>query len=102
MTPDDTRPEPPAAPHHPSGTPAERLGRSIGEAAPTTPIDVPTRTLVSVGTGLWLVALVVTLVVPALHEGERSWWPWACVTGIALGGFAWWYVGRGRGNAADA
>ena len=47
-------------------------------------------------------ALVVTLVVPALHTGARDWWPWACVTGIVLGGFAWWYVRRGRGNAAGA
>ncbi len=49
---------------------------------------------------LWVVALVVTLVVPALHTGDRSWWPWTCVIGIALGAIAWWYVGRGHDNAA--
>jgi outer membrane lipoprotein SlyB len=63
---------------------------------------VPTRAVILVGIGLWLVALVVTLVVPALHTGDRSWWPWTCVTGAALGGFAYWFVGRGRGNAAGA
>jgi hypothetical protein len=51
---------------------------------------------------VWLVALVVTLVVPSLHSGDRSWWPWTCVTGAALGAFAYWFVGRGRGNAAGA
>ncbi len=100
MSTDDPRPSDPATPRV-AGTPAAaRLGRTIGEAAPTSRIDIPVRGLVAVGTALWAVALVVTLVVPALHEGERSWWPWACVTGIVLGGFAWWYVGRGRGEAA--
>lgn len=61
------------------------------------PITVPTGTLVLVGTAIWALALVVTLLVPALHTGERSWWPWACVSGIALGAFAWWYVSRTQG-----
>ena len=72
---------------------------ALGSAAPTAPLDVPTRTIVVVGTAVWALALVVTLVVPSLHTGERSWWPWACVTGMALGAFAWWYVGRGAGDA---
>ncbi len=79
-----------------------RPRRAFGESAPVDPPDVPTRTLILVGVGLWALALVLTLAVPALHAGERSWWPWACVTGIVLGGFAWWYVRRGRGNAAGA
>ena len=74
----------------------------LGESAPVEPPHVPTQAITLVGTGLWVVALAVTLLVPALHTGERSWWPWSCVTGIALGGFAWWYVRRGRGNAAGA
>jgi hypothetical protein len=49
-----------------------------------------------------VVALVVTRVVPARHTGERSWWPWACVAGFALGGIGFLYVSRGRGNASDA
>ncbi|WP_392544362.1 DUF2530 domain-containing protein [Oryzobacter telluris] len=106
MTTDEPRPTGPTGPATPAvgpGTPAaDRIGRTIGEAAPTTAVDVPVRGLVAVGTGIWALALVLTLVVPALHEGDRSWWPWSCVTGIALGGFAWWYVGRGRGSAADA
>ncbi|MBT9255058.1 DUF2530 domain-containing protein [Phycicoccus sp. KQZ13P-1] len=74
----------------------------LGRSAPVDPPDVPTRTLVLVGSGVWTLALVVTLLVPALHTGERSWWPWACVTGLALGAFAWWYVRRGRHDAAGA
>ena len=74
----------------------------FGDVAPVPPPNLPTLRIVAVGTVLWAVALVVTLLVPALHTGERSWWPWSCVTGIALGAFAWWYVRRGRGNAENA
>ena len=88
MTPHEPHPEQP----HPA----------LGAAAPVEPIAVPTRLLVAVGTGLWTLALVVTLVVPSLHTGDRSWWPWTCVSGIVLGAFAWWYVGRGHDNAARA
>ena len=52
--------------------------------------------------GAWVVALVATLAVPTLREGERSWWPWACVSGLVLGLIGCAYVARGRGNAADA
>jgi len=58
--------------------------------------------VVEVGIGCWLVALVVTLVVPALHGGDRDWWPWACVAGLVLGAMGWAYLRRGRGNARDA
>lgn len=87
-----TTPDPHPEQHH----------RALGTAAPVEPLAVPTRRIVAAGTGLWAVALVVTLVVPAFHTGDRSWWPWTCVTGIALGAFAWWYVGRGHVDAARA
>ena len=80
----------------------EQHRRALGTPAPVEPLVVPARLIVAVGTGLWVVALVVTLVVPALHTGERSWWPWTCVTGIVLGAIAWWYVGRGHPDAARA
>jgi len=51
---------------------------------------------------LWAVALAVSLLVPALHQGGRQWWPWTCVAGIAGGGLALFYVRRGRGNATGA
>ena len=58
--------------------------------------------IIEVGLAVWLVALVATLVVPALHEGDRDWWPWTCVAGFVLGCMGWAYVRRGRGNARDA
>ena len=74
----------------------------LGGSPPVEPISVPTRLIIGVGIGLWALALVVTLVVPSLHTGDRSWWTWTCVDGIALGAFAMWFVSRGRGNAAGA
>jgi len=51
---------------------------------------------------LWGLVLVVTLLVPALHQGDRQWWPWTCVAGMAGGGLALLYIRRGRGNAEGA
>ncbi len=51
---------------------------------------------------LWALGLLVTLVVPDLHNGDRSWWPWCCVAGLVLGALGYLYLRRGRGNAADA
>lgn len=66
------------------------------------PLPVSTGRIVLWGNAVWAVALVVSLAVPALHEGERHWWPWVCVAGIVLGFIGYAYVRRGRGNAADA
>ena len=66
------------------------------------PMVVDTARVLVIGDALWGVALVVSLLVPVLHQGERHWWPWACVAGIVGGGLAWAYVRRGRGNAAAA
>ncbi|MEV5825171.1 DUF2530 domain-containing protein [Spirillospora sp. NPDC052242] len=48
--------------------------------------------IAAVGTGAWAVALVVLLLldIPA----EDRWWIWVCVTGIAIGLFATWYIPR--------
>jgi hypothetical protein len=80
-------PEPPLEP------PGER---------PLEPLPVPMARIVEVGMGLWVVALALVLLVPALHDGERSWWPWCCVAGLVLGVVGYAYVRRGRGNAAEA
>ena len=69
---------------------------------PVEPLSVDTMRVILAGTVVWAIALVATLAVPALHTGERSWWPWACVTGLALGAIGLVYVHRGRGNAAGA
>jgi uncharacterized protein DUF2530 len=72
---------------------------------PTTepqPLPVSTARVVLWGIAAWAVALVVTLAIPALHTGERDWWPWVCVSGIILGFIGYSYVRRGRGNASEA
>jgi len=66
------------------------------------PLGWSTIRVVLLGTAAWALALVTTLVVPALHTGDRSWWPWSCVAGILLGLFGCVYVRRGRGNATGA
>ncbi|KNX36258.1 DUF2530 domain-containing protein [Luteipulveratus halotolerans] len=66
-----------------------------------TPLPFDTLRVIEIGMVLWGLALVVLLAVPALHEGDRDWWPWVPVAGIALGALGWLYLRRGRGNAAD-
>jgi hypothetical protein len=67
---------------------------------PLQPLHVNTPRVVQIGTALWVVALVLTLAVPGLHHGSRSWWPWAAVAGLVLGVVGLVYLHRGRGNAA--
>jgi hypothetical protein len=90
---DESAPDLPASP---SDRPTPRE-----QAQQIEPLHVPMLRIVEAGILVWLVALVVTLVVPALHEGDRDWWPWTCVAGMVLGGMGWVYVRRGRGNARD-
>ncbi|CAN7504294.1 DUF2530 domain-containing protein [Terrabacter sp. LjRoot27] len=90
---DETTPDVPARPSEPT-TPEP--------IAPIAPLPVPMLRIIEVGLAVWVVALVVVLVVPALHEGDRDWWPWTCVAGFVLGSIGWAYVRRGRGNASDA
>ncbi len=66
------------------------------------PVRWPTARLLLAFEAAWAVALAVTLVVPALHTGDRDWWPRCCVAALVLGGLGWVYVRRGRGNAASA
>lgn len=66
------------------------------------PLRVDTPHIIWVGLTLWAIALVLTLVVPTLHTGDRSWWPWTAVSGLVLGGLGLAYVRRGRGNASVA
>lgn len=66
------------------------------------PLQVDTPHIIIIGLALWAVALVVILAIPALHNGDRDWWPWAAVAGLVLGGLGLTYVRRGRGNASAA
>lgn len=65
-------------------------------------VATPLVVLMVVCQSLWLVALVATLSIDALHTGPRSWWPWCALAGLVLGGLAWLFVRRGRGNASSA
>jgi len=58
--------------------------------------------VLEIGIALWGVALVVSMLVPALHQAERHWWPWVCVAGMVGGGIALLYARRDHGNAAAA
>ena len=60
------------------------------------------RRIVEWGLAAWTVALVLTLLVPSLHTGERSWWPRCAAAGLVLGVIGYAYLRRGRGNAAGA
>jgi hypothetical protein len=61
--------------------------RSAGRRPDPAPLRTHDRATVLVGIGLWLVALVVTLVLhDRLAADGRGWWTWTALTGIALGG----------------
>lgn len=50
------------------------------------PLRTDDRKAVLVGTAMWAVLLVVTLVVREdLTAADRAWWPWSCVAGVVLG-----------------
>jgi hypothetical protein len=69
---------------------------------PIAPVHVPTQRIVLAGTVGWAVALLASLIVPALHTGDRAWWPWCAAAGVALGLLGWSLVRRGRGNFHEA
>lgn len=80
--------------------PSSARGPEVPKATPPyPPMPIKTVNVIKAGVLLWAVALVITLVVPALRTGERHWWPWACVAGLSLGLLGYLYVRRGRGNA---
>lgn len=71
------------------------------------PVEVPaprlrTMSLVRWGVVLWVAALAVVVLVPALRTGERDWWVWVPVAGIVTGLMGEVYLRRGRGNARFA
>ena len=50
------------------------------------PLDVDAVRTVQIGTVLWAVALVVTLLArDTLQDDGRTWWVWTCVAGVVLG-----------------
>ncbi|MCZ3389095.1 MAG: DUF2530 domain-containing protein [Actinomycetia bacterium] len=50
------------------------------------PLDVDAVRTAQVGTALWAVALVATLMARnTLADEGRTWWIWTCVAGLVLG-----------------
>ena len=61
------------------------------------PLDVDGVGAVAVGTVLWAIALVVTLLMrDRLVAAGNDWWIWVCVSGVALGLIGLPYVIRRR------
>ena len=58
-----------------------------------TPVETDDRKAVLVGSGLWVVALVVVLAVP-LSRGDSGWWLTTCAIGILLGAAGLIYTTR--------
>lgn len=72
-----------------------------GEVRPPA-VTLRTITLVGWGILVWAVVLAVLLLAPSLRAGERSWWVWVPVAGMALGALGYGYLRRGKGNASEA
>jgi hypothetical protein len=83
---------------HPEGQPqAHEIGRRTYFIADVEPLDVDGVRTVAVGTGLWLLALLLLLPFHArLSEDGRMWWLWTCVAGFGLGIVGWCYCLRRR------
>ena len=73
--------------------------RSADRRPDPPPLATNDRAVVLVGIGLWLVALVVTLVMHDRLAAEgRTWWIWTAATGVGLGLLGLDYLRRhGRG-----
>ena len=50
------------------------------------PLDVDAVRTVQIGTALWAIALVATLIFrDKLGDNGREWWIWTCIAGLLLG-----------------
>lgn len=66
------------------------------------PKDVDIVRVLEVGVALWGAALLLSLLVPALHGADRQYWPWVCVAGLVGGGIALLHARRGPGRGPSA
>ncbi|MET8145178.1 DUF2530 domain-containing protein [Sphaerisporangium sp. NPDC005288] len=74
----------------------------MNEPRPPDPTPLETKDAVTIiaGTGLWVVALVVLLILRP--SPDHQWWIWTCVAGVGLGIFGYWFVRRRDRRAARA
>ncbi len=71
--------------------------RSADRRPDPEPLRTDDRATILVGTALWTVALVVTIVLrDRLAAAGNGWWTWTTLVGIALGGVGLLYVRRQR------
>jgi uncharacterized protein DUF2530 len=78
---------------------------SRGEAerkAPPPPLEANDQLVAGVVTAAWAIALVVLLIVRDSLPASARWWIWTCLTGVALGLFALWYLPRFKRSRAKA
>ena len=78
---------------------------SRGEAehkSPPPPLEANEQLVAGVVTAAWAIALVVLLIIRNSLPAHERWWVWTCVTGVALGLFALWYVPRLKRSRARA
>ncbi|WP_344939642.1 DUF2530 domain-containing protein [Sphaerisporangium flaviroseum] len=59
---------------------------------PSAPLETNDTATILAGTGLWVVALIVLLIMGP--SPDHRWWIWTCVAGIGLGLFGCLYVRR--------
>ena len=81
------------------------MSRTLRPAPP--PLEANDQLVTAIITAGWAVALVVLLVLRDQIPASERWWIWTCVTGVAMGLFALWYVprmkrARARGAARRA
>jgi hypothetical protein len=69
----------------------------VSEPPPAKPVDVDGVRTVLVGTVLWGLAFLVTLVMrDDLAASGREWWVWTCLAGTGLGMLGYAYTRRRR------
>ncbi len=75
----------------------------MNEPRPPDPAPLETNDTATIlaGTGLWVLALIVLLIMNP--SPDHRWWIWTCVAGIAFGLFGCWFVRRRdrRGGGGD-
>jgi hypothetical protein len=62
--------------------------------SPPPPLEANDQLVTGTITAGWAIALIVLLIFRDSLRPDDRWWIWTCVTGLALGGFGFWYLPR--------
>jgi hypothetical protein len=80
-----------------------KLSRSeAGRPSPPPPLEANDQLVAGVVTAGWVIALIVLLIVRDSLPAHERWWIWTCLSGVALGLFALWYVPHFKRSRAKA